>query len=419
MKAVYLSRSSAVTKINFRRIFILAGLISLALVYVILWMRMITTQEQRIGADFIGHYTAGRLAQSDGYTGVYNIARQQQIQAEVVGFIFDESQTGYFTHPPFIVPLVRLITSGNYVNSLLRWTLILLATNVICSFLLIRTLPPGTFRKSELWTIGLGTFLFFPTFSGLMNGQDTLLLLLGTAILLNEMLNHRNLRAGIGLSLITIRPQMALIWAIPFLVKRRKIFWGFVIGGAVLVILSLALIQVNGLLDYVKILRVVEGGMWDHPHAVDMPTISGILRRNLPLLDQSIYRSIMWGGFAAGVAGVCIWWARVKEINEQHLGLLSLLALLFVPYAHYHELTLLLIPTFCLMRIFARKNLVSSKNLALIPIAISLLLMPGFLGSGTLKYPLTYLAMALLGFFLLFPEKILAVTKNSTKIKGG
>jgi len=407
-----------VTKINFRRIFILAGLGSLALVYAILWIRMIATQEQRVGADFIGHYTAGRLARSDGYTNIYNIVKQQAIQAQVVGFTFDESQTGYFTHPPFIVPLVSLITSGNYVASFLRWTLILLAFNVICSILLVRTLPPGYFCKSELWIIGLGTFLFFPTFSGLMNGQDSLLLLLGTALLLHEMLNHRDLRAGLGLSLVTIRPQMAIIWAIPFLVKRRKILWGFVIGGAVLVIISLALIQVNGLLDYIKILRVVESGMWDHPHAVDMPTISGILRRNFSALDQSIYRSIMWGGFAAGVSGICIWWARVKEINEQHIGLLCLLGLLFVPYAHYHELTMLLIPAFCLMRLFARKNLVSSSNLAMIPVALSLLMMPGFLGSGGLKYPLTYLIMVLLGYFLLFPEKILLITKKADQLSG-
>ena len=401
------------TRINFRRMFILAGLVSLALIYTILWLRMITTQEQRVGADFIGHYTAGRLAQTDGFTAIYNIVKQQAIQAQVVGFMFDESQTGYFTHPPFIVPLVTLITSADYLPSLIRWTVILLALNFTCSLLLVRTLPQASFRRSELWAIGLGAFLFFPTFSGLMNGQDTLLLLLGTTLLLHEMLNQRDLRAGLGLSLITIRPQMAIILALPFLVRRRKIFWGFVIGGAVLVLLSLALIRVNGLLDYVKILRVVEGGMWDHPHAVDMPTISGILRRNLPALDQNIYRAIMWGGFAAGTAGICIWWARVKEINEQHIGLLCLLALLFVPYAHYHELTMLLIPTFCLMRILARRNLVSSANLAMMPVALSLLMLPGFLGAGGLKYPLTYLVVALLGFFLLFPEKISRVIKRN------
>lgn len=406
------------TKINFRRIFILAGLISLALIYSILWLRMITTQEQRVGADFIGHYTAGRLVQSDGYTQIYNIVKQQQVQAEVVGFIFDESQTGYFTHPPFIVPLVRLITGGNYIASFLRWTLILLTLNVASCLLLLCTLPTGYFGKSELWTIGLGAFLFFPTFSGLMNGQDTLLLLLGTVIWLNESLNHRDLRSGLGLSLITIRPQMAIMMSIPFLLKRRKIFWGFAIGGGALVILSLALIQVRGLMDYASILRVVESGMWDHPHAVDMPTISGILRRNLPALDQSIYRAIMWGGFAAGIAGICIWWARVKEITEQHIGLLCLLALLFVPYAHYHELTMLLIPTFCLMRIFAKKNLVSSRNLVMMPIAFSLLMMAGFLGSGVLKYPIVYLIMALLGFFLLFPEKILMITKKAEQLSG-
>jgi hypothetical protein len=74
---------------------------------------------------------------------------------------------------------------------------------------------------------------------------------------------------------------------------------------------------------------------------------------------------------------------------------------------------MLLIPTFCLMRILARRNLVSSANLAMMPVALSLLMLPGFLGAGGLKYPLTYLVMALLGFFLLFPEKISRVIKRN------
>jgi hypothetical protein len=86
---------------------------------------------------------------------------------------------------------------------------------------------------------------------------------------------------------------------------------------------------------------------------------------------------------------------------------------------HYHDLALLLIPIFCLMRICAQRNLVSSANLAMMPVALSLLMLPGFLGAGGLKYPLTYLVMALLGFFLLFPQKIPGIIIRSTRIKRG
>lgn len=406
-------------KINYRRIFILAGLVSLALIYTILWMRMITTQEQRVGADFIAFYSVGRIAQSDGFTAIYNTAKEQAIQAQVVGFSFDEDQTAYFNHPPFLVPLIMLITSADYVTSLIRWTVILLVLNAICAFLLVRTLPPGAFRKSELWAIGLGTFLFFPTFSGLMNGQDTLLLLLGSALLLHEMLNQRDLRAGLGLSLITIRPHIALLLALPFLFKRQKIWWWFAGAAAVLVIFSILLIGIKGTENYLGILTISAS---DEGHKINefaMVNFIGLLRRLAPDMSSQSARLVGWIVYACAFILLCIVWVRSKNISPRQIGLAVLVAILAVPHLHYHDLALLLIPIFCLMRICAQRNLVSSANLAMMPVALSLLMLPGFLGAGGLKYPLTYLVMALLGFFLLFPQKIPGIIIRSTRIKRG
>ena len=95
-----------------------------------------------------------------------------------------------------------------------------------------------------------GAFLFFPTFSGLMNGQDDALLLLGAALCLAGLRSGRDVEAGLGLSLTTIRPQIALFLAIPFLFRRQKIFLGFAAGAAALGLLSLALVGLDGIADF-------------------------------------------------------------------------------------------------------------------------------------------------------------------------
>ena len=49
-----------------QRIFVLAGMLSLFVVYLILWGRMIVNPADRTGTDFIAFYAAGRVAQENG-----------------------------------------------------------------------------------------------------------------------------------------------------------------------------------------------------------------------------------------------------------------------------------------------------------------------------------------------------------------
>ena len=72
--------------INFRRVFILAGLMTLVIVYAILWFRMISSPFERTGSDFISAYTGGRVADIWDAENVYNLEYQQAVQQEVVGF---------------------------------------------------------------------------------------------------------------------------------------------------------------------------------------------------------------------------------------------------------------------------------------------------------------------------------------------
>ena len=129
-------------RINFRRVFVLAVLMTLVAVYAILWFRMISSPEQRTGTDFISPYSAARIAQRWGAAEVYNVELQQTIQQEVVGFTLAPGQVLMFNHPPYLVSFLVLFVDGNYVASLERYAIVMvilyLASAAIVTWLLRR-----------------------------------------------------------------------------------------------------------------------------------------------------------------------------------------------------------------------------------------------------------------------------------------
>ena len=396
------------TIINPRRLFTNVGLFSLALIYVLLWINMINDPKERTGSDFIGFYSFGRIAQTQGFENIYNVKAQESIEEGVVGF---QVNPEFYTHVPFIAALADLIVDSNYINSFIRWAIVLLFLNVASSYLLIQALRKGNFGKEETFILFAGIFQFFPAFSAFMNGQDDAILLLGLAFWLCGMLSEKPFLAGLGLSLTIVRPQTALFLAIPFLFKQRKVLWGFALGGMILVIISWALIKTEGMINFINSLKVIESTIWIEPHTLDMPTISGMIRRNFKVIDVTLLRNLIWGCYLAGIIGFCIAWHRSKEILEKHIGLLALFSILLVPYAHYHDLVILLVPIVCLIRVLSSRKIIGTGLLSILPLIVSLIALVGFAGPGYLKFPLIYFVMLILGYLLLFPDRIQWMTK--------
>ncbi|MGE5463101.1 MAG: glycosyltransferase family 87 protein [Syntrophothermus sp.] len=398
-------------RINLRRILTYVAILSLFLYYLLTWNNMLGDLYQRTGSDFIGFYSFGRIAQAQGYASIYKIEEQQKIEAETVGHPVTPI---FYTHLPFIAPLAVLLVSGDYIESFKRWALVLLFLNAINIYILLHLLDIPRLTRENLILLCLGAFLFDPTFSGFMNGQDTAIVLLGAALWAYGFFSERYLLAGLGLSLTTVRPQIALFLAIPFLFHHRKVFWGFVIGGTILALISFGLLRTEGTIRFVESIRYIEGTVWREGHAVDMPTISGIIRRNFVVSNYEPLQSIVWLAYALGILGFSWVWWKSSRIDERHIGVLALAAIFLVPYAHYHDLILLLIPIFCLIRIHQRSGLIHQDYLILLPLVISWLSAIGFAGAGTFKFPIIYTVMLLLAYLLVRADKLPRSMLSST-----
>ena len=384
-------------QLNYRRIFTYVAILSIFLYFALSWFRMMGDLYERTGSDFMGFYTFGRISQVKDFASIYKIEEQQQLQEEIVGHPVTPI---FYTHLPFIAPIARALVTADYIASFERWALVLLFLNAINVYILMNLLDLKKFSRENLVILCVGAYLFDPTFSGLMNGQDTAILLLGAAIWAVGCFSEREFLAGLGLSLTTVRPQVALFLAIPFLFRHRKVFWGFVVGGSVLALLSVALLKFEGMLRFIESIRYIESTVWIERHAIDMPTISGIIRRNFTFSNPEPVKSFVWLCYLLGIIGFSLLWYRSPSITERQIGLLTIASIFLLPYAHYHDLILLLIAIFCLLRMYQRDNRVHQNYLVLIPLVISWLSVLGFAGSGSLKFPIVYSIMVLLSYLL-------------------
>lgn len=384
--------------LNYRRVFAFTGLFSLFLIYIFLWLDMIEDPAQRSGSDFSGLYTYGRIFQTRGIAYIHDFDEQKRVQSEIVGY---EVVPIIYTHLPFNAPLAAVLVDEDYVGSFKRWVVVLLLVNALNAAMLVTLLETDMFTKEQILFIGIGAFLFFPTFSGFVNGREDMFFLSGVILWVWGVLSRKYFLAGLGLCLTAIRPQLALILAIPFLFRHRNVFWGFVLGCSVLAGINLALVGIDGAWMYVDSIRYIENTVWYEAHSFDMPTLSGILRRNFEFIDPEPVKSIVWLCYGLGIAVLSVYWYRCPQVDEMHLGVLTTGAIFLLPYAHYHDLILLLIPIFCLVRRLTRQNTVDQYYLAISPLIVSFLTALSFAGSGALKFPITYFVMFALVWLLI------------------
>jgi hypothetical protein len=385
-------------RINLGRAFVIAGLASQVIVYSVLWVRMITSAAERTGTDFIAFYSAGRIALTGKISDAYLPQAQKAMEESELGFSIADEALNPFVHPPFIIPILALIANLPYVSAFYAWAIILMSIFAVAVSFLVRLMPPGRDRKALI----ASSLLFFPVFVSILNGQDSAFLLLGATIWLFGLVKGDDRLAGLGLALTTIRPHIALLLAIPFLFKRRKVWWWFIAGAAGLAVFSFLVVGIKGTENFLHILTISASGEGYKINEAAMINFLGLLRRLVPSLASEPARGVSWVVYFLGIIFLCIIWARAERITVRHAGSAILVALLAAPHLHYHDLVLLLIPLFCVIVIIRNGKYLDQGVAGHFPLITSwLLIVSNFLPA--LKFSIPYLLGLILAASLRCP----------------
>jgi Glycosyltransferase family 87 len=236
----------------------------LCLLYVVAYVFVLVTGRpplnasgEPIGGDYIAFHAAGRLLVAGEGAHLYDRDRLAVIQdallaGRVPGF-YDA-----FRNPPFIALVFAPLSVLELIPGFTVWSLISMGCLVAAVLLVLaetRSRQPGV-AGSLLLVCAFG-----PVFFGLINGQNATVSLLLYALMYRALVRDKPRAAGVWAALGLFKPQLFFVFPLVFLVSRRwRALAAYTVTAAGLAVLSVALVGVDGVQGWLRILVDMETG---------------------------------------------------------------------------------------------------------------------------------------------------------------
>ncbi len=326
--------------------------------------------------DFRQLYAGGYLARTDP-ASLYDYARQKQVQD---GFIGKAEGLLPFIRPAYeallFAPLSRLPYRTAYICFLCVNISLLIACFFLCRDVFSRQ---GIIAQPKP---GLQLFVFFPITVAILQGQDSILFLLGVCLVYRLLRLNRGVLAGVALGLLLFKLQIALPLAL-FLIARYgfSFFAGFAMGGAIVTVVSVALVGWQEFLELghvllltgsVSVSRNIPAGSWAVFPFI-MPNLRGLISG---LAAWFLPGKIVFALTIALSACIVLWGMRALRGTRLDFDIVFSLATASAVtvsyYLHIHDLTVMQIP---LGLMSGTKNSYISKSTVLFYLAPPLVVM--------------------------------------------
>ncbi len=321
--------------------------------------------------DFRILYTGGQIAREGDWNAVYDLERQLGTQRQMTGRPLELADVLPFNHPPALLPLQWLVSLADYPSAYLLWGGLSALVSLLNAWLVWRLARRMDWPRLPALFLAAQSFLFYPVFVSINKGQDTVFALIGLTVLLLGLQGGRERTSGLGLALLTLRPQFALPLAVPFLFRQRKTWWWFVGFAVALVVYSVLMVGLKGVTDFLHLLAVTSSGETVLIHHADMYNLKGLLLRLFPPLTIETASGISWAAFLLVLGFLCWLWARAERVEFHHISLAVTLSLFASPHLHYHDISFLLISTLGLCLVLTVKGKLSPNQAALLLLAES------------------------------------------------
>ena len=322
--------------------------------------------------DFRLDFAAAQIGLRDGYGSLYDLSAQQR----AIRGLGPEFNVQPFISPPPLAWLVTPLTSLPFTAALVIWTALLFAALFWIWFLLA---PGEGFARSAHLVLWLGVF---PVAFGLMVGQPGALVAAAVATAWWLIRAKRPLAAGVALSFLVLKPQLALLVPVALVVAGyRKTFVTWLVASAIVGAVALVLLGADGLARYRDVLGQTQTAAWDITRRY---SISGPLGLGWALRVVEL---------AVLVTTVVAAW-RQRHSLERVLAAGIAGSLLFTPYLGFQDFLMLFVAGWLLVRSGATAVQVAILvagyvllELALVVLAIPILVAEALL-LGSLLWPI-------------------------------
>ena len=283
--------------------------------------------QYQIRNDFRLIYGAALTALRHGYGHLYDLSAQKAtVEGLGVGFYWSP-----FLNPPPLVWLATPFTLLPFNVAVVLWTALLLAAALFAWYLVA---PGSRLIRAAHLALWLG---LFPAAFGLMVGQPVALVAAGVAGAWWLAARDRPVLAGLALSVIAIKPQVALLVPLCLLVSGHpRMFASWLAATVVMVLVALAALGSDGIQRYTDVLGLAS--QWE-------PTRRYAVAGPLGLGPQ-IY----------AVQAIVVVAAAVAAWRHRHAGVEVPLAagitasLLFTPYVGFQDFAMLVVAGWLVLR---------------------------------------------------------------------
>jgi len=279
---------------------------------------------------FIIFYTGAQIVNDGMAKELFKVETQNAYQAK-----FDVPQLAWplpFNHAPYELAVFLPLAHLSYPVAHLIWS----GASVILLIMMLRWILPYVNSPDNLF-IAVGLAAWFPTMEALRLGQDSIL---STALLLAVFISLKRKRdgwAGFFLALGLYKPQLVLPMAgVLVIAQRWRAVAVFSATGAMLVIISVAMVGLQGVLDFLSILRSME----DYSFIINprnMPNMRGL---SYVLLHGN---DVKWFAGAATIAislalyGLCLYaWRKEFDTGSPMFDLQFALVVVTTVVISYH-----------------------------------------------------------------------------------
>jgi len=301
--------------------------------------------------DFTAFYTAGLIVRQGLGHQLYDEKLQYDIQKSFAGNIPSRQGPLPYIHPPFEALVFLPLTLIPYPEAFVVWDLCALVALFGVTWLLRRSV--STIRLIPIWEFVFGTLAFFPVFACLLEGQDSVLLLLFCALGFNALKKEANFLAGCWFALGAFKFQ----WTVPIVLlmaiwKAKRVAAGFAVVSLALILISLGLVGWQNMRLYFSYaLRIAQSPSLGGVASELMPNLRGfLLGWPLPFAKTigtalAVLGSILLFLFAAVRGRMASQPARL----ELQFSLAIVVSGLIGWHTNAHDLSLLVLPLVLIM----------------------------------------------------------------------
>lgn len=277
--------------------------------------------------DFRLIYGAAQVALRSGFSHVYDLDAQKAATEAVGQGVYWQP----FLNPPPLVWLATPFTALGFDQAIWVWTALLSASALLAWYL---TAPGGGLARAAHLALFLG---LFPTAFGLMVGQPVALVAAAVAAAWWFAERRWSVAAGLALSLIAIKPQLALLVPLCLMVAGHgRIFAVWLVATVVMVLAAIAMLGPDGIERYRHVLALASQWEPTRRYAIDGPLGVG--------LHVYVIQAIV-----VALAFFAAWRQRHGAVARPiAIGLVA--SLLFTPYVGFQDFAMLVVAGWLVIR---------------------------------------------------------------------